>query len=308
MKGKRMAAIVLSLATVMALTPVASAFSDIKGLKGEKHILQLKERGVIKGDAKGKGAYHPQDKLSYAQAAVMLDEAFELSLAHILFVKEPKASDVYTKVKDNTWYSQAFVDGYHNGLIFDKDINPNAPISREEFAAQLMKQVDRLGDYALIKMYVGYTDEDKGKDEYKGEIQKLLLLKFAELNKDGSFNPTKPITREDAAIWVSNALKFVEEQFGDKEEEQGDKQVALSELTFKTEKINDDVNKVTVSATVPHPGYGMNISEISFEGDVAIIKLTQVDPNPDMMYPQVISTVTADTYISSQYKIKLIAE
>jgi len=297
-----MVAIVLSLLTLMALTPVASAFSDIKGLKGEKHIIHLKERGIIKGESNGKGSYHPQGKLSYAQAVVMLDDAFELDLSHIKFVKEPKVSDIYTKVKDNKWYSEAFLHAYYNGIEFDKNINPNSTISREEFAAHLINQVDRHGDYPLIMMYVDYKDADKGKEEYKNQIQKLLLLKFAELSKDGYFNPTKPITREEAAIWLDNALTFVDETFGEKEEE--NKQSALTDVNFKTEKVNDQVNKVTVSATVPHPGYGMAITEISFDKGIAYVKIKQIDPDPNKMYPQVISTVSVDTYIASEYKVK----
>lgn len=306
MKGKRITAIVLSLLMVLALTPVASAFGDIKGLKGEKHITHLKERGVIKGDSKGKGkgSYHPQAKLSYAQAVVMLDEAFELDLSHIKFVKEPKVSDIYKKVKDGKWYSEAFLHGFYNGIELDKNVNPNASITREEFAALLINQVDRKGDYALIMMHIDYKDIDKAKDEYKDEIQKLLLLKFAELSKNGNFNPTKPITREEAAIWLDKALTFVDETFGNKDEE--NKPSALTDVTFKTEKVTDQVNKVTVSATVPHPGYGIAITEITFDQDTAYVKIKQVDPDPNKMYPQVISTAIAETYVASQYKVKLI--
>lgn len=304
MKGKRMAAIILSLLTLMALTPVASAFSDIKGLKGEKHIIHLKERGIIKGDSKGKGSYHPQNKLSYAQAVVMLDDAFELDLSHIKFVKEPKVSDIYTKVKENTWYSEAFLHAYYNGIEFDKNVNPNATISREEFAAHLINQVDRHGDYPLIMMYVDYKDADKVNENYANQIQKLLLLKFAELSKDGYFNPTKPITREEAAIWLDKALTFVDETFGDNDGE--NTKSALTDVSFKTEKVNDKVNKITVSAKVPHPGYGMKITEITFDKGTAYVKIEQVDPDPNKMYPQVITTISVDTYVSSEYKVKLV--
>src|SRR5690606_13043282 len=106
MKKKLISMLVLMLFTALALTPVTSAFHDIKSSKGEKHINHLKERGVIKGSNKGKGHsyFKPKDSLTYAQAVVMLDDAFELSLAHYTFIKAPKASDMYTKVKDNQWY------------------------------------------------------------------------------------------------------------------------------------------------------------------------------------------------------------
>jgi hypothetical protein len=302
MKGKRMAIIAASVLALVALTPVTSAFSDIKGTKGEHHIIHLKDRGIVKGNAKGSDAYHPHNKLSYAQAAVLLDEAFELSLAAYTFVKQPLASDYYTKVKDNQWYSQAFVDGYYNGVVFDKNVNPNSPISREEFAAQLLKQVDSKVDYALIKMYVGYKDVEEGKEEYKDEIQKLLLLKFAELDKNDKFNPTKPITREEAAIWLDRAITFVDEKLAEQEAEAS----VLQDVNYTLTEVNKNVNKVTVSATVPHPGYGIAITSIMFEGDTAHIVVSKVDPDPDKMYPQVIATATVDTYLDSNYKKVLI--
>jgi len=305
MKTKRMAVVAASVIALMALTPVTSAFSDIKGTKGEQHIYHLKDRGIVKGNANNKDAFHPQDKLSYAQAAVLLDEGFELSLAAFLFIKQPLASDYYEKVKDDQWYSEAFVDGFYNGVVFDKDINPNSPITREEFAAQLMKQVDSKVDYALIKMYVDYKDVEQGKDEYKGEIQKLLLLKFAELDKNGKFNPNKPITREEAAIWLDKALTFVDEKLAEQAEQDAQDNV-LQEVKHEVTAVNKDVNKVTISATVPHPGYGIAVNSISFEGDTAYVAVSKVDPDPDKMYPQVISTATVDTYISSNYKVVVI--
>lgn len=304
MKAKRMAVIAASVIALVALTPVTSAFSDIKGIKGEKHIIQLKDRGVVKGNASNKEAFHPQDKLSYAQAAVLLDEGFQLSLAAFLFIKQPLASDYYEKVKDDQWYSQAFVDGFYNGVVFDKGINPNSPITREEFATQLMKQVDSKVDYALIKMYVDYKDVEEGKEEYRGEIQKLLLLKFAELDKNGKFNPSKPITREEAAIWLDKALTFVDEKIA--EQEAQEEAVVLSDVEYAVTEVNKDVNKVTISATVPHPGYGIAVNSISFDGDTAYVTVSKVDPDPDKMYPQVISTASVDTYIASTYKVVII--
>lgn len=302
MKGKRITLIVLSLLTLFALTPVASAFSDIKGKKGERHIVHLKDRGVIKGDAKGKGHFRPQDKLTYAQAAVLLDDAFDLNLAAISFVKAPKASDYYKHAKDKTWYSQALIDGYHNGVVFPADMKPNSPISREEFAAMLMRQVDQKVDYALIMMHLDYNDIDEGKEEYKGEIQKLLLLKFAELDKKNKFYPTKAITREDAAIWLDMALTFIDEQLDLQEKPEPS---ALQDVKLTLTKVNDDVNKATISATVPHPGYGIEVTSIEFIDKTAYITVKHVDPDPNRMYPQVISNVSVDTYVSSAYKVEV---
>lgn len=301
MKKKFLSVIVLTLIAVLALTPVTSAFHDIKGSKGEKHIYKLKDRGIIKGSGKGMHDFKPKDNLSYAQAAVLLDEAFELSLAHIKFEKAPKLSDLYTKVKDNQWYSQAFLDGYYNGVVFDKNINPNAAISREEFASLLITQLDKKIEYALIEMYIHYKDEDKVKDDYKGKIQKLLLLKFEELDKNNKFNPKSALKREEAAIWLENALAFIEEQ-----KKAQEIPYVLSDISVNRQAVSTEVDKVSIFVTVPHPGYSAQISEIKFSGDKAYITLEQINPNPDMMYPQVVSTITLNTFIASNYKVEIV--
>jgi len=303
MKKTFLSMLALMLVTVLAIAPIASAFHDTKGIKGEKHIHKLKERGIIKGPNKGNHEFKPKDNLSYAQAAILLDDAFELSLAHIKFVKEPKASDIYTKVKDNQWYSQAFIDGFYNGVVFASDVNPNASISKEEFAALLITQLDRQVEYQLIEMYINYKDEDKVKQDYKDEIQKLLLLKFEELDKNNKFNPKSAIKREEAAIWLSNVLDFIAEKKNEQKEG-----LVLSDITLNREAHSTEVDKVTVFATVPHPGYSATISEIKFDGDTAYIKLQQVNPDPDKMYPQVVSTITLTTFIATNYKVKIVTE
>lgn len=301
MKKKIISLLVLVLLTTLALAPMTSAFNDTKGIKGEKHIQKLKDRGVIKGDSKGKNKFNPKESLTYAQAAVLLDEAFDLSLAHIKFIKEPKASDGYKNVKDDQWYSEAFLHGYHNSLVFAEDVNPNAAISREEFAFHLITQLDRKIEYAMIKIYFTYEDENKVKEKYKNAIQKLLILKFEELDKDKKFNPKKAISREEAAIWLENVLAFIEEQTKIELPLS-----VLSDITVNREAVSKEVDKVSITATVPHPGYSANISEIKFDGNIAYITLKQINPDADKLYPQVISTITLNTFIDADYKVEIL--
>lgn len=297
MKKRMISLLILMLMTTLALAPMTSAFNDTKGMKGEKHIQKLKERGIIKGDP-GKSNYHPKESLTYAQAAVLLDEAFELSLAHIRFIKEPKASDAYRNVKDNQWYSEAFLHGYYNSLVFDENVKPNAAISREEFAYYLITQLDRKIDYSIIEIYLTYKDENKVKEDYKSAIQKLLILKIEELSTDNKFNPKKSISREEAAIWLENVLNFIDQQKAEASH--------LSNITVNREAVSKEVDKVSIFATVPHPGYSAKISEIKFIDNIAYITLEEILPDPDMLYPQVITTITLNTFISSNYKVEIV--
>ncbi|MNV98802.1 hypothetical protein D3C71_1940940 [compost metagenome] len=53
---------------------------------------------------------------------------------------------------------------------------------------------------------------------------------------------------------------------------------------------------------MPHPGYGFRISSIAFEGDQAIIYTEPTLPDPDKMYPQVITTVQVTAYVDAAFK------
>jgi hypothetical protein len=68
----------------------------------------------------------------------------------------------------------------------------------------------KTGNYPLFKMYITIKDEADITPEYQGTIQRALLYKLTELDKDGSFNPQAVMTRADAAVLVYNAVKFAE--------------------------------------------------------------------------------------------------
>lgn len=301
MKKKSILTAVLSLVFLLALTPVLHAFTDVSGHKAESHILSLKERGVINGVSSG--TFNPDSELTYAQAVSLLDRAFALDLSRFDFVKQPLASDMYSNVADDQWYSEAFVDGYYNGVVFAADVDPNATISRQEFASILMDQVDNKGNYPLIMIYIDYVDAKEVKPDYSNAIQKLLILNFAELTEDHKFNPTQSITRGDAAIWLDKALIFADTIKGNEEVQPS---VLPTNVKLTTEALTDNVNKVTISADVPHPGYGIKVSHINFVDNIAYVDIDIVEPNPDMMYPQVITNVSTVVYVDKQYKVEFV--
>ncbi|MNC54499.1 hypothetical protein D3C75_1039850 [compost metagenome] len=75
-----------------------------------------------------------------------------------------------------------------------------------------------------------------------------------------------------------------------------------SEATVSLEKAADGVNKAIVSIQVPHPGYGAVITGIDFnERKEAVIRFRLTPPDPDMMYPMMISRVELETYVSADY-------
>src|SRR5690606_4829293 len=105
--------------------------------------------------------------------------------------------------------------------------------------------------------------------------------------------------------WLHRALLFVQKA----SEQQIPDEVAanhpLYDLSLSQSAVNEQVNAITVSAQAPHPGYGIRIASITFEGMTAVIHTEPVLPDPDMMYPQVITEVKATTYVDAQYEAVL---
>jgi len=295
----------LALVVLLAFQSAALAFSDIKGDPGEASIRALKEAGLVNGISED--SFAPKGIVTYAQGVHMIVKAFDINLSAFLFIKAPQAADFFTQVKDDEWYSQSFIAAHVNGLPVAKEVNPSAPMPRQEFARMLMKAVSMKGDYAFIELYVMLKDETQVGKEYMDSIQKLLIAKIAQLDDDGKFRPQEPVTRSEAATMLHRALQFVKEhgKNGSDKPSQPDKPAADEQVTLHVDKVNDQVNKVTLSwGQKPNPGYRIVIKSIHFPGDgTAVIRYQLHKPEPGRMYAQVITEAKAETYLSNEYRV-----
>lgn len=290
-KSKFKVAAVLALSASLMLATSASAFTDVKG-EDAKITKALQDKGIIQGV--NKDLFAPNQKLTGAQGVQLIVKALGLK-------GKPNSNEVLEKA-DQAWYAASLKIAKDNGIELPKDFNPAAELSREAFVHILRQAIDTTGNYPMIKMYIPIADESEITLDYSGDVQILLLHKIATLDKDGKFNPKQPITRIEAAKMVYQAEAFVESY---KESNQQLEQ----QVSYSTEKVNDLINKVTVTrANQPHPGYGIAIEKIEFTApDQATVYYKLLDPDPDKMYIQVITDTHVDTYISSEYKsIKLV--
>lgn len=271
------------------------AFSDIKGDPAEKEITALKEYGIINGI--NDSTFAPNQELSYAGAVALLVKAFDLNLAHFMFIKEPEASDYFTHIENDRWYSTAFVKGHLNNLSIPKDVQPKTIITREQFAHLLFEAIKQKGDYAFIEIWININDQKEVDSEYMDSIQKLLIANIAELNKENNFNPNQAMTRSDAAKMLYNGLEFIKNETNDGEKEVNE------ELSLNVSSLTNEVNKVTVSWGMKTWGHEVTIKRIEFKtnGEAHIYYELQY-PLPDGVYPAAMVEPEAITYISSEYK------
>ncbi|WP_270172137.1 S-layer homology domain-containing protein [Paenibacillus sp. SYP-B4298] len=301
MKKRILMLMLMSLVALVGVSQSAWAFKDTQNHDFKNEIEGLKQRGIISGDKHNQ--FKPGAKLTNAEAVVLIVKAFDLNINNLRFIKEPKVSDYYTKAKDNTWYSQAFIIAQYNQLELPQDIDPSARITREQFAHYLFNGIQRTGEYVWIEPYILMDDAKKVTDTYMNSVQKLLIMNIAKLDNKQRFQPQQSISRGEAAAWIYRAIQFVESQSS----QQPQQPSYGLELQHTVSKVNDDVNKVTITATVGHPGYGLRVSSIDFAGKEATITVQVVEPDPDKMYPQVITDASVSTYIDSQYtSIKLV--
>jgi hypothetical protein len=296
---KWLASAVAATLIVGSVTTAALAFNDLNDVpktEAEK-IEQLRERGIVSG--MDKDHFAPHQILTAQQAIPLIVKSMQLSLAKFLFMKQPEASDSFTKLPNDAWYAEAFVIAHVNGVPIDRDVNPNAPVTREQFVHWLMSALDTTGEYAFIEMYMMLEDESKVSNSYMDSIQRSLVSGIAELDKDKKFRPQEPITRAEAAVMASNALHFVEDR--QSQAQPVENPIETGEIQASTEAVNTNVKKLTLSwGEKPHSGWSIKIEGVDFLSPTsAVIRYSLHYPDPAAMYAQVITEPKASTYLDA---------
>ncbi len=288
-----------SLLVVMAIFIFAGsalAFQDVQHSPGKEKINELQQRGIIHGV--GSGKFQPDGLLTNAQCAAFLVNGLQLNLDRLRFIKEPKASDTFTKVADNAWYAKDFVIASLNNVPFPSDVDPDAPITREQFAFYQDHALEATGNYSFIELYVLLADENNVDSRYMTAIQHLLIGKIAELDDHNRFRPKADITRSEAAVMLYNAITFVKNHANDT------MPPVQQNVAVQVKKINDEVNKVTLSwGEQPTTGYSIVIEAIRFSNNAAAtIEYVLNTPPPGSLQAQHVTYPQAETYLSSKYK------
>ncbi len=281
------------------------AFEDISDEAGKDAILELYNNGYVNGISKTKFA--PQRSLTYAEAVTLYVKVFDLNLDHISFMKEPLASDAYDNIKNDAWYADAFVIAFHNGVTFSREIDPMSVISKEEFAHHLHQILTSKIKIAVIMMQHHYADIDEVDPSYRSSINNLISLKIVTLDKDNQFQPKKAISRVEASVMLHNMLEKYEDQLKKPIVIPPKPPIKIAEVEVFTEKVTDEVNKVTVYwGEQGSPGYYVTIDSITFNNTTATIYYSLHYPKPNQVYPTVMVTAKAFTYVDAKYMIETV--
>jgi len=245
-----------------------------------------------------------KNTITVAQAVSMLVKNFKLNIDNIRFIKEPQASDYFTKVKNDAPYANDFIIAHLNGLTLDKDVDPEKKITREHFAELLFNSISKQGEYAFIEIFIMIADEKEITPAYMDSIQKLLISKIATLDKDQKFNPKAEVTRGQATMMIHKGLSFVKKNTPVEPIPGGDGSVD-TKVTVSTTAVNKDINKVTISwGEKPNPGYQISIEKIEFKGETATVYYKLHYPDPDKMYIQMVVEPIAEAFVSSKLRVE----
>lgn len=293
---KMISALLISSSLLGAGAVSASAFSDVHDNDQLTIVKSLQSKGIIQGVTSDKFA--PQRTITSAQAVQMVVKATGLK-------ENPNFSGKsFSTVPDGAWYADAVNIAAQHGLPVSAETKWNEPMTREDFANLLATAVQKTGNYPLILMYINVADESQMKEESRGAVQFLLLTKIAELDKAGKFHPKQELTRMEAAQMSYAAMQFIENH---KQNNVGETEQAGDDISIQVEKVNAEVNKVIITKNnLPHPGYGIAVTSIDFVNDVeAVVSYKIIQPDPDKLYPQVISKSSVETYVPSKYEVKV---
>lgn len=285
---RRWAVIAMTMAALSA-TATASAFSDIRGVNGEREITALKIEGILSGV--GDDRFDPNGPLTLAQGVALVLKGLDL--------QNPDEEHGGQK----PWYAAALETAAQYRLPVDPVASPDARLTREQFARLLSEAVSLKGPFAHIMIYLTFADEDQVDPNAMGSVQLLLISKIADLDAQKRFRPKDTITRAEAAVWLYRAREFVRNNRPVSED--GQTAAKGQEVRLIVENINDEVDRVTIDwGLKPNPGYGVRITAVEFpENRKAVVRYRLLEPDPDRFYAQVVVEAKSVTYVPHGFEV-----
>ena len=191
---KKFLSLVLALVMTMSLVTVASAkdYADANKITYVEAVDVLSTLGVLEGDAAG---FRPTDTLKRSEAAKII---CALNLTPDVAATLSADSAPFADVAKSHWAAGYIAEGVSAGIIAGVGGNKFAPDAE-------------LTGYAYLKMLLVSLGYDAGAEDLTGANWSISVAKLAKkigLTKGNEgFVGSKPVTREEAALYALNALQ-----------------------------------------------------------------------------------------------------
>ena len=182
-----------------ALTVSAAAsFSDFPTGWSAEAMQSAVDNGLMFG--KGNGIIGPQDMLTRAEAAAIINRAFGAT------VKADLSS--YTDVSTSDWYYDEFAKAVNMDTIVgdgNGKLNPEGNITREEIFAVMARSLVLTGGSSSTLSR--FSDASQVSSWASAHVCALVDGGYINGNADGTLNPKGNITREEFAQMMHNIFK-----------------------------------------------------------------------------------------------------
>lgn len=183
----------LSLAAPAGAAEKAPAYSDTAGHWAEAAIHRWSSRGVVQGDG---GAFRPDDSLTRAELAAMLDRVMGYQTA---------AENTFSDLGEN-WYTQSLLHLAAAGVLEGAEgrIRPGDPLTRQEAAVILARAFQVEEDGAALP----FSDKADVAPWAAGAVSALAGAGYIQ-GCDGAFDPAGNVTRASLVTILDNMVSDV---------------------------------------------------------------------------------------------------
>ncbi|QMV42322.1 S-layer homology domain-containing protein [Cohnella cholangitidis] len=198
-------AVCLTLSAFGQAAAAASSPSDIKGSWAEEILNNWVQKGWLKGYSDG--SVHPNQNVTRAEFFTLINNALGLTAQTDIAFSDVKPDDWFYK-QVAIAVKSGYIKGYKDGTV-----KPNANVSRQEVAVIAA---------ALLKLPGAPQAADKFKDAAsignwsKPAVGALTAIGVMKGHPDGTFMPTKSVTRAEAVVVIHNALDKLNNKTFDK--------------------------------------------------------------------------------------------
>lgn len=185
----------------------AVIFDDLNQHWAQIPVEDMAQQGYIKGYPDG--GFHPDQVVSRAEFTAFLNRII-LSFP----IQVPVApNNGFTDVNSSDWFYSDITQLARIGVIHgsaDGSFYPLSPIQRQEAALMVWTWMYQTGppDYDF-KTNDNFIDQDQMFAGAQPAITSLNQLKVLTGFPDGSFRPSQPLTRAEAAVMLCRSLNLV---------------------------------------------------------------------------------------------------
>jgi hypothetical protein len=187
----------LLMGLILPATVTASGLTDISGHWAEKEIAQWVEEGVVNGYPDG--TFRPNESITRAEFMTLINRVFGFTKEAGLDFIDVKAADWFYKD-----IAKAVGAGYISGYP-DNTVKPGNRISRQEAAVALCKALE-LPFMESDEKVKGFSDFASIPGWSRSYVNALVEEGLIAGYPDGSFRPTKDITRAETVAMLAKGV------------------------------------------------------------------------------------------------------